>query len=257
MSKEKIKIIEGIDSYSPVIDGVINVAKNYSYHLNKTEECVLIAPAAGKKDNYTDNESFKVIRCKSLSAPEKYRLALPSFDAKFRKAVLAEKPDVIHIQTPFTLAEFALKYGKKHKIPVVLTLHTKYKIDFERALHGFKPLVWFMMKYIMRKFAKADSVWTVNDATAKVLRQYGFKGDIEVVHNGTDFVYPENAAELIAKVDELHNLKGQKNVFLFVGRIAAYKNIWLLADALKILKDAGEDFRMIVVGSGFDEVKYK
>ncbi|MBR0189060.1 MAG: glycosyltransferase, partial [Clostridia bacterium] len=44
---------------------------------------------------------------------------------------------------------------------------------------------------------------------------------------------------------------------IFVGRIAWYKNLALMADALKILKDNGEDFRMIVVGSGFDEVKFK
>ena len=35
-----------------------------------------------------------------------------------------------------------------------------------------------------------------------------------------------------------------------------YKNLQLMADALKLLKDKGEDFRMLVIGSGFDEKKF-
>ena len=48
-----------------------------------------------------------------------------------------------------------------------------------------------------------------------------------------------------------------KNVFIFVGRIAMYKNLPLMANALKILKDNGEDFKMLIVGGGFDEKEFK
>ena len=46
-------------------------------------------------------------------------------------------------------------------------------------------------------------------------------------------------------------------MFIFVGRIAVYKNVYLLADALKILSDNGTDFTMIMVGGGFDEEDFK
>ena len=254
---EKIKIMQTIDSFSPCIDGPVNVVKNYSKNLNRTDCCKVVAPKAGKKQHYTDNESFEVIRCKSVSAPEHYRFGIPKLDRAFKKKILDEQFDIIHAHSPFLMARFALKIAKKQHIPVVLTLHTQYKEDFRRILHGVRPLMAIPMHYMMKAINAADRVWTVNNASCNILREYGYKGDIDVVRNGTDLKYPENAAELIDKVNGLHNLAGQKNVFIFIGRIALYKNLELMADALKILKDSGEDFKTIIVGSGFDEQKFK
>lgn len=252
---EKIKILEVLDCYYPSIDGPINVVKNYSKDINKDDECTLAVPSASKKTNYIDNEEFEVWRCKSISAPDNYRYGLPEFDKEFKKKIKKESFDIVHTHSPFSMGRFALKLSRKKRIPLVATLHTQYKKDFVRVLH-FKPFVWFMTRYIMKVYNRADSVWTVNDASRQVLRDYGYKGKIEVVRNGTDFVYPANANELIEKVNALHNLHNQKNVFIFVGRIAMYKNLKLIADSLKILKDKGEDFKMIVIGNGADYKKY-
>lgn len=257
MADKKIKIMQTIDSFSPCIDGPINVVKNYTKNLNRTDCCKVVVPRAAKKQKYTDNEPFEVIRCRSLAAPEKYRFGIPKCDGKFKKKILNEKFDIIHAHSPFSMARFALKVAKKQHVPVVLTLHTQYKEDFRRTLHGFKPFVAIAMRYMMKAVNAADYVWTVNDASRNILREYGYKGEIEVVRNGTDLKYPENAAELIDRVNAIHNLSGQKNVFIFVGRIALYKNLGLMADALKILKDQGEDFKTIIIGSGFDEQKFK
>ena len=254
---DKIKICELLDSYYPVIDGPINVITNYSKHLNVMEECKVAVPAPAKSDNYVDNQSFEVLRCKSRSAPEHYRMGRPGSDKAFKKRIKEEGFDIFHAHSPFCMGRFAIKTAKKLGVPVVATIHTQYHQDFERVLKGFKPLVKFMIRYIMKVYNKADSVWTVNNASCEILRSYGYKGDIQVVRNGTDLKYPENSAELIKKVNDLHGLEGQKNVFIFVGRIAMYKNLELMADALKILKDNGEDFKMLIVGDGFDMDKFK
>lgn len=256
MSDKKIKILQTIDSYYPCIDGPINVVKNYSMHLNRKEECWLAVPKAAKKQHYEDKEEFKVIRCKSVSAPEHYRAARPFFDFKFKKRIKAENFDIMHAHSPFMLPLCIQNIAKKQKVPFVITLHTKYKEDFKRATHNFKPFVSIAMRYMMSVINKADSVWTVNNASTRVLREYGYKGNIEVVRNGTDLKYPENARELVDKVNSIHGLEGQKNVFVFVGRIAMYKNLELMANALKLLKDSGEDFKMLIVGGGFDEEKF-
>ena len=254
---EKIKILEMLDIFYPVIDGPITLVKNYSERLNKKAVCVVGVPKAGKKQKYVDKESFEVLRCRSMSAPENYRTALPNLDRKFYKEIKKRDFDIIHVHSPFTIGRYAIKLGKKLNVPVVATLHTQYKEDFKRVLHNFKPLVNFMVKYILKVYNKADSVWTVNDASCEILRSYGYKGKIEVVRNGTDFTYPENASELIDRVNKLHNLEGQKNVFVFVGRVAFYKNLVLMLNALKILKEKGEDFKMLIIGDGFDRKEYE
>ncbi len=255
--EKDIKIAQLIDTYYPMIDGPVNVITNYSKNLNKWTECKLLTAAAPKKAAYVDNQPFEVLRCKSGWAPENYRNALPKSDAKFKKRTDEENFDILHTHSPFGMGSFAIDYGRRHGVPVVATLHTKYYDDFSRVLKGNKTLCNYMLHRIMKVYSAADSVWTVNNAACSVLREYGYEGEIEVVRNGTDLKYPSNADELIKKVNDAHNLYGQKNVFIFVGRIAMYKNLELMARALKILKDAGEDFKMLIVGSGFDEAKFK
>ena len=255
--KEPLKIAELLDSYFPCIDGPINVVTYYTEHLDKQAECKLIVPKAKKSQKYKDNRPFEVIRCKSTAAPEGYRLGHPASDKKLKKRVKQEQFDIFHTHSPFSMGTFAVKMGKKYHVPVVATLHTKYYEDFSRVLHGFKPLCNFMLRRIMRVYNAADSVWTVNNASCQVLREYGYRGEIVVMRNGTDLKYPPNAEELIARVNELHGLEGQKNVFIFVGRIAMYKNLALMANALRILKEKNLDFKMLIIGNGFDEGKFK
>ena len=254
-----MKILQVTESFTPDIDGVASVVKNYAPRLNAIEECKVLAPARSKKSGYVDKESYQVIRCVSFSAPEKYREGLPWFDAKLKKRLDEEKFDIIHVHSPFLLGRYMVDYGKKAGIPTVCTLHTKYKWDLERSLNNSKPLIAIAMNYIMKTYDRADYVVTVNDATKSVLREYGYKKEIGVIHNGTEYCYPEEerVSELVRRVDEIHGTKGKKNVFLFVGRIAKYKNVFLIADALKILKDRGVDFTFFVVGSGFDEKAFK
>ncbi|MBO7187012.1 MAG: glycosyltransferase [Clostridia bacterium] len=249
---EKLKIAETLDTFYPGIDGPTFVVKNYAENLIKDHDCEVFVPKTKKSLKYKDNHPFKVVRCTSWLGFEGYRNAMPWFDKSFKKYFKEKNFDVIHTHSPLNMGKFSVEQGKKLKIPTIITLHTKFKDDFNRVLHGFKPLVNFMMRRIMRVINSADSVWTVNDASKKVLRDYGYKGDIVVVRNGTDYTYPINDTELTQKVNSIHNLSGKKNVFLFVGRIAMYKNLKLIIDALKILADDGIEFTMIFVGGGFD-----
>lgn len=248
---DKVKILQVLDTYYPVIDGPVSVIKSYTIHLNSSELCEIAVPKASKKSGYVDKETFKVNRCRSFTAPEGYRLGIPFTDRKFRKTLKNNSYDIIHVHSPFAMGRYGVKLAKKKKIPVVATLHTKYYDDFLRSTKS-KLLSKIALKYAMWVYNHADYVWTVSPGAKEVLREYGYKGEITIVNNGTDFTYPENAQELIDKINELHNLEGQKNVFIFIGRMAMYKNLKLLCDGLKVLKDSGEDFKMLFVGGGFD-----
>lgn len=258
MEEKKIKILQFLDTYYPVVDGAINAVKNYTQELNKIDSCDLAVPNPAKSDaGYSDQgESFKVYRCASSSAPENYRLGHPSLDAEFSKLVEYEKYEIFHAHSPFNMGRFAVKMAKKKKIPVVVSLHTKYFDDFLRATKS-TALAKLYLSYVMEVYKKADKVWTVSNAAKSVLKEYGYKGEVDVVRNGTDFTYPENASELIEMVNEKHSLKGEKNVFLFVGRIAMYKGLPLILEALKRVKEHGESFKMIFVGGGFDFLELK
>lgn len=251
-----MKILQMIDTYYPTVDGAISVAKNYTENLNRAAECDLATAKAARADRYSDRENFRVLRCASLPAPEKYRNALPGWDAKFKRLIREGHYDILHCHSPFNMGRFAVSMGKQLHVPVVLTLHTKYYEDFIRVT-GNRMLSEMMVRRIRHAYNEADSVWTVSYASCQTLRDYGYTGTIEVVRNGTDFVYPANAEELISRVNALHQLEGRRNVFFFVGRMAMYKNLRLLADALAAVKSRGKDFTMLFVGGGFDLEEFR
>lgn len=243
-----MKILQTLDCYYPKFDGPTNVITNYSKSLMKIEnsKVEIFVP---RFPNYTDNQPFPVHRVKSLPSVEGYYQGTPGSDAKMKKYLKENTFDIIHLHSPFTMGKYFAKYGKKHGIPTIFSFHTKFKDDFERTLH-IKPLINFMMRYIMNTINACDYVLTVSDGAAEVLRSYGYQKEITVIRNGTDLVYPENAAELIEKVNEKHALAGQENIFLSVGRIVENKRIDLVLNALKIVKERGYDFRFLIVGDG-------
>ncbi len=249
-----MKIALCIDSFYPCIDGPINVTSSLASIFNRTDKCSVLAPSA--KSKYVDDFSYDVIRCKSISAPENYRYALPSFDYGFRKKVEEQNFDIFHAHSPFSMGRYAIKTAKRLHVPMIATFHTRYYDDFLRST-GSKILAKAMTDRIVKTYNDADEVWTVSNAAINTLREYGYYGRCKVVRNGTDMKYPVDAAALIEEVNERHGICGRQNVFLYVGRIAMYKNLSLFVKAFKLLKENGIDFTVLIVGGGFDENLFK
>lgn len=249
-----MKIVTGQfnDSYLPIMDGVANVAKNYAYWLNKKSvDSYVITPSF---PNYIDDESFEVIRYFSMPIPQRppYRLGITEFDLPFKRKINEIPFDIVHAHCPFTSGKFALKLARKRHIPIVATFHSKYYDDFKEAVK-FDYAAKFMVDRTINFFNQVDFVWTVNDATVETLREYGFKGKIDVIPNGTDFVPPKNRDELFNTVNKKLNIADTEIVFLFVGQLIWQKNLALIINSLSSLKEMDINFKMIFAGEGFAE----
>lgn len=254
MSK-KLSIIQSLDAFYPHFDGPVQVVTNYCRSMTKNPNHT-VKVVVPRYPNYKDTLPFDIYRTKSIGKKTGYRMATPGRDRKLKKFFKENKVDIIHYHSPFTVGRFFNKIGKKHHIPTVFTFHTKFKSDFERMLK-LKSLQNFMMRYIMKTINNCDYVLTVSNGAADTLREYGYKGKIEVVRNGTDLTCPENAEELVEKVNETYGIKDEKNVFLSVGRIVSNKRLDVPLQALKIVKEKGYDFKFLIVGAGDYENELK
>ncbi len=257
MQNKKIRVLEVLDTYYPNFDGPTVLVSNYAKSMYKRDdmEVELLVPEYKK---YKDDEPFIINRVPAFGVVEKYRCATPGISQKISKAVKSEgNPfDIIHTHSPFTLGRYAIKKAKKMGIPSVITLHTCYHEEYDRILK-WKPLTKIMMDYTLKAFKEADYVICVSNQTVDTLKSYGYKGEAYVIRNGTDMTYPENAKELIDKINQAHNLQEEENVFLSVGRIVENKKLGLCLEALKTLKDKKIAFKYLIVGSGSYEEKLK
>ena len=240
------------DSFPPVMDGVANVTKNYAYWLNKKYgDCYVITPSFPK---YKDNENFEVIRYFSLPLVIRrpYRLGIPRTDFRLRRK-LSEIPfNIMHAHSPFSSGKLALRIAKKRGIPIVATFHSKFYDDFKTVVKS-DALAELGVKQVVDFFNAVDLVWTVNKATAETLKEYGFKGKIDIIYNGTDFTPPSDFENRRAHINKLLKINPQETVFLFVGQHIWQKNLKMLIQSLKYIQEWGLDYKMIFVGTGYAE----
>lgn len=238
------------DSFPPIMDGVANVVKNYAYWLNKKYgSSYVITPAF---PSYQDSEEFTVLRYYSVPLPTRYpyRYGIAGLDYKFLQQVRKIPFDIVHAHSPFSAGSIALDIAHRRNIPIVATFHSKFYDDFKLALK-FDFLARLAMKKVIRFFYTVDYVWTVNEATKETLQNYGYKGPVKVVYNGTDFTFPGNPDKELAMVNERLQLFPDELVFLFVGQHIWQKNVYMMIESLHLLKKKGAKFKMIFVGTGY------
>ena len=236
-----------IDTWYPMVDGVIKVVDNYARRLLNYCDVVVFCPEARGTD-YKDDSSlpYKVVRCSSLPMIRyDYNIPTPALDPVFEAKLITSGIDLVHIHSPFAVGLAGLLFAKIHRIPVVATLHSQYRQDFEGALH-FKPALDTVMASIMGVFNSCDECWAVNGGIKDLyVNEYGLTAPCKVRLNATDHMPVPDPAEAASVVNRTYGVPEDATVFLFVGRINFLKNIDFTVRALAKAKAMGlKNFRM-------------
>lgn len=255
MKQENDKIHIGlfIDTFYPMMDGVIQVVDNYARRLQKFAD-VTVFTISPRDKKYKDDFPYKVVRCSKLEVPGlDYDLGMPTLDNKFMTELKKSKLDIVHIHSPFSIGKVGVQYAKRHKIPCVATNHSQFEQDFYKATKS-KPLTQMLLSSIMSVFNKCDENWAVNEGVADLfVSRYKLKAPVKPQYNATNHKPVKNVKKSCSSVNKKFNLKDDDLLLCFVGRISVLKNILFIAEALNLLKQKGLQFKMIFVGTGTDE----
>ena len=247
-----------IDTWYPMVDGVIKVVDNYARRLIQYCDVVVFCPETrGYKIEDDAALPYEVVRCSSIPLiGNDYDIPTPALDPVFEARILRSGIDLVHIHSPFTLGLSGVLYAKIRHLPVVATLHSQYRQDFEKPLK-IKGAVDLAMGGVMRVFNACDECWAVNvGIKALYENEYGLTAPCKVRLNATDHVPVADPAKAAAIVNETYGIPADATVFLFVGRINFIKNIDFTVRALARAKEMGlKNFRMLFVGRGQDEEK--
>ena len=96
---------------------------------------------------------------------------------------------------------------------------------------------------------KADLIITPSNHLKNVVKGWGVKeNSIKVIYNGT---------KLKSKPDPINDQPYDYFKFITVGRLAPWKNIDIIIEALSDYKKANQNFIFYIVGSGPEEIKLK
>lgn len=233
------------DTYAPEINGVARTLKRYTNYLEKRgiEYKLFVPESSTPVPQVPQVQSFTSIPF--VLYPE-CRIALPN-PLQIKQTLEQFNPTLIHIATPFNLGLFGLHYGKKHNIPMVASYHTHFDdyLDYYH-LTFLQKWIWRYMSWFHRSF---ETVYVPSESTKEKLLAQKIHDHIEIWGRGVDHMFYSPQKETNS-IREKYKIK-EKNLILYVGRIAPEKDIHIVLETFHALpKQVKKNTHLLIVGDG-------
>ncbi|HWQ98368.1 MAG TPA: serine hydrolase [Clostridia bacterium] len=246
-----LRIAQCSDSFFPVSDGVSRVVNAYARELCAIgHEVYVITPLVTQ--GYRGKLPYEILDyvALSLGAGAQIKAATAAMlDMHYLARVNAHTFDIVHAHSPGSAGMEAVRLADKCRVPLVGTFHTKYIREYltnpkdERQNQLSK---YFAFDF----FNRCDEIWVVSEEARSFLYERGFEGNVEVLDNGTEL--DEADAETRARAREAFHL-AQSPALLFAGSLDHQKNLTHVFEAAALLRQRGQDFQLLIAGSGPEE----
>ena len=237
----KLRILEVNKAYYPHVGGIESLVKQYAEDFSRKSDLIVLVCRDGRGKTIQEKISgAKIIRSGSFGTYFSCPLSI-SFIRNFRR--LAEKSDIIHIHTPFPLADLAvLLSGYKGRI--VISWHSDV-VKQKKLLFFYKPI---MMKFLKR----ADLILTATqghiDSSPYISK---FREKCRVIPYGINIREYLNIQRKPILTEKLID-KSAVKVF-FTGRLVYYKGVEILLKAFRNVHNC----ELFIAGTGTLETSLK
>ncbi len=237
------------DVYFPRINGVSTSIETFRHALAELGiEVHVIAPEypQGHEDD------ARILRVPSRQVPfdPEDRLMKCSALKTVLERSMAIAFDLVHIQTPFAAHYAGLRHARRLGLPCIATYHT----HFEEYLYNYIPiapkgLLRGMARTLARRQCNAlDAVIVPSQAMQETLAAYGVTTPMHRVATGIPVERFRRPAS--ADFRAHHGIAPDRQVALYVGRVAYEKNIDFLLDALPHALRTCPRALLVIAGEG-------
>lgn len=164
-----------------------------------------------------------------------------------RRDLRAFAPTLIHVSSPDPLGHGALRYGRKHGLPVVASVHTRFE-TYPRyyGLAVMEPLVVALLR---RFYRRCDAIMAPSETLAQMLREQRMSYDVGVWTRGID-----DSIFAPAKRDTIWRsalgIPADTPVIGYIGRLVMEKGLDVFADTVAELRRRQVAHRVMVIGEG-------
>ena len=178
------------------------------------------------------------------------RVAVPDYFA-IQRAVRYFAPDLVHCTTEFIIGRLGQIAADRARIPMVTSYHTDFG-KYAKA-YGASWLAPSISRYLARFHRRAARTFTPSGPAREELWRLGVR-DVEVWGRGVDAIrfHPSRRSAV------LRDRLGASGAFtfLYVGRLAAEKNVRLLLEAYRlcVARLPEGTVRLVIAGAGPEEL---
>ncbi|CUW27111.1 MULTISPECIES: glycosyltransferase family 4 protein [Streptomyces] len=235
-----MRVVIVTESFPPDVNGVAHCALQTARHLvDRGHHPLVVAPAPAPGSGPDTEAPCPVVRVPSLPLPgyPQVRVALPS--RRLAAALVAHRPDVIHLASPFVLGVRGMAAAARLGIPAVAVYQTDLAGYARTYMGAGEAAAWRRIRSV---HGAADRTLAPSSAARSDLEEHGVPR-VRLWPRGVDTVRfrPEHRDEALRR--EL--APNGEPIVGYVGRLAPEKHVELLSGACAL-----PGVRVVVVGDG-------
>ncbi len=178
-----------------------------------------------------------------------YTIPSPRAQRELRESLERLQPDLVHASLTLSPLDFRLPdLCQQLKVPLVGTFHPPFDAGIRNLTAGTQQLTY---QLYAPSLARYDRVIVFSEIQAELLNRLGVKENrLAVIPNGVDTECwtPANNESTSSTHPKIKERLGHNRIFLYMGRIAAEKNIEALLRAWRSVELKG--CRLVIVGDG-------
>ena len=244
----RIKISVVTETYPPDVNGVAHtLSKIVDGLVDRGHAITLIRPRHSKDETPHQNQGFQEKLVKGLPIPfyKHLKMGLPS-KMELIRLWSFDRPDIVHIATEGPLGWSALQAAKKLRLPV----STDFRTNFHAYSTHYK-IGWLSSAILayLKKFHNSASLTLVPTRQLQnELSGYGFI-NLKIIPRGID-THQFNPRKRNLELRKAWGANEATKVLIYVGRLAAEKNLATIFDAYHSAKRIESNTKLVLVGDG-------
>lgn len=233
-------------NYNYVRDGANQALNRFVAYLLRQGATVRVyaptveKPAFEPTGDLVSAPSFAVPGRKEYRVP--YRLS-----RTLRRDLKAFAPNLVHLSSPDPLGHRALSWARRHQVPTVASVHTRFE-TYPRyyGLAFLEPLVESMLR---RFYRRCDAIVAPSESMAQLLREQRMSYDVGIWTRGIDRdIFHPGRRDLewrrsIGIEDDVPSIG-------FIGRLVMEKGLDVFSDTIDQLSARQLRHKVLIVGEG-------
>jgi glycosyltransferase involved in cell wall biosynthesis len=253
--RPQLRIAVVTETYPPEVNGVAMTLGRLVNGLQvRNHQVQLIRPRQNADDQPQPTATLSEHLQQGIALPryEGLKMGLPA-KAALTRLWTRQRPDVVQIATEGPLGWSALAAANKLRLPVASDFHTNF--HSYSSHYGFGLLRRAIVAYLRKFHNKAAVTLVPTEGIRRELLGYGYD-NIEIIGRGVD-TQLFNPGRRDAALRAQWGVREDETVVLYVGRLAAEKNLALVFRAFDAMREANPACRMVLVGDGPERASWQ
>lgn len=236
------------ETYPPEINGVaLTIRRVVEGLLQRGHQIQLFRPRQHAHDLPQTRHNLEEILQRGIPIPgyDGLKLGLPAKPALLRAWTL-KRPDIVYVITEGPLGGSAIAAAAKLKIPCITDFHTNF--HSYSTHYGIGWLKTPILAYLRNLHNKTHRTLVPTAELRDYLALHGYM-NLQVIGRGVDTALfsPERRDPGLRRI---WGAAPEQPVALYIGRLAAEKNLPAVIDAYSAMRSVRPDIKLVLVGDG-------